>query len=114
MIDLASCRYPEAPMPNIEVGKKTDYTFYISGGKAPFKWSVISGQLPDGILLKDGKLTGTASTAGLYPVTIQFESGGKTASQKFNLVVRGANLAPEAKKILANVRETNVSVRDAM
>lgn len=111
---VAPMEFPGAPMPNIEVGKNTDYTFYISGGKAPFKWSVVSGQLPDGITLADGKLTGTATTAGIYPVKVQFESEGKTASQTFNLVVRGANLATNAKKILANVRETDVAVRDAL
>jgi hypothetical protein len=111
---VAPMEFPGAPMPNIEVGKNTDYTFYISGGKAPFKWSVASGQLPDGITLKDGKLTGVAKTSGIYPVTVQFESQGKAASQKFNLVVRGENLATDTKKILASVRKTNVEVRDAM
>jgi hypothetical protein len=111
---VAPMEFPGAPMPYIEVGKETNYTFYISGGKPPFKWSVISGQLPEGISLTDGKLTGTTSTAGIYPVTVQFESEGKTASQKFNLVVRGENLATDAKNILASVRETNVAVRDAM
>jgi hypothetical protein len=111
---VAPMEFPGAPMPNIEVGKETDYTFYVCGGKPPFKWSVVSGQLPDGIALKDGKLTGTATTSGIYPVTVQFESEGKTASQKFKLVVRGENLAKDAKNILASVRKTNVEVRDAM
>jgi ADP-ribosylglycohydrolase len=111
---FAPMEFPGSPGPNIEVGKNTDYTFYISGGKPPFKWSVESGKLPDGITLQDGKLVGTATTAGIYPVTVQFESEGKKASQQFNLVVRGTNMATNANKILANVRETNVAVRDAM
>jgi hypothetical protein len=111
---VAPMEFPGAPMPNIIVGEQTDYTFYVSGGKPPFKWSVVSGTLPEGISLGDGQMVGKATTSGIYPVTVQFESEGKTASQKFNLVVRGANLAKNANKILANVRETNVAVRDAM
>jgi hypothetical protein len=111
---IAPMEFPGAPMPHIEVSKNTDYRFYVTGGKPPFRWSIVAGQLPDGITLIDGKLTGTATKEGVYPIEVQFESAGKTASQTFLLVVRGANLAPDAKKILANVRKTNTEVRDAM
>ena len=111
---VAPMEFPGAPMPNIEVGKNTDYRFYVSGGKPPFKWSVKSGQLPEGITLSDGKLIGTATKEGIYPVKVQFESEGKTASQEFTLIVRGTNLTSDVKKILANVRETDIAVRDSM
>jgi hypothetical protein len=111
---VAPMEFPGAPVPYIEIGKNVDYIFYVSGGKPPFKWSVVSGQLPYGITLIDGKLTGIATKVGIYPVTVQFESEGNAVTQKFNLVVRGTNMATEAKKILASVRETNIAVRDAM
>ena len=111
---VAPMEFPGAPLPDIEVGKMTDYSFYISGGKAPFKWSLKSGQLPEGISLENGKLIGTATKGGIYPVEVQFESEGKTASNTFNLIVRAPNLAATAKKILSNVQETDTTVRDAM
>ena len=53
-----------------------------TGGRAPYKWSVSSGALPDGLTLGgDGKVSGTPTTGGTFSFTIQVnDSGDSTAS----------------------------------
>jgi hypothetical protein len=111
---VAPLEFPGAPMPYIEVGQQTNYTFYVSGGNPPFKWSIQSGQLPEGLTLSDGKLSGITTKEGIYPVEVKIESGDHAASQSYQLVVRGKNLAMDADKIIANVMTTDTTVRDAM
>jgi len=111
---VAPLELPTAPMPIIEVGKKVEYNFSVSGGKPAIKWSVLKGQFPAGIRFKDGKMTGAARKPGLYRVQLQIQQGDKKSSRNFKLVVRGKNLAPAAAKILASVKHTNTKTRDAM
>jgi hypothetical protein len=111
---IAPLEFPDAPMPYLEVGERVDYDFYVSGGNPPFIWTVKSGNFPEGLTLSDGKLSGTATKTGIYPVEIQIEQGDKNISKKFTLVVRDVNFAPIAKKIIANIKETDTNVRDEM
>lgn len=106
--------FPGAPMPNIEVGKEIEYDFYVSGGKPPYKWRVLSGSFPEGMQFQDGRLSGTATSEGVYLVELQVKQGRNKISREFKLVVRGKNLAPTAGKILSNVRRTDTKKRDAM
>ncbi|MFN2128196.1 MAG: putative Ig domain-containing protein, partial [Anaerolineales bacterium] len=101
-------------LPYIEAGKDLNYKFYVSGGNPPFVWSIKSGTLPDGLNLSAGKLTGTPTKPGIYPVEIQIGQGEKKSIQKINLIVRDVNIAPEAKTIIANVMHTDTTVRDEM
>jgi len=110
----APLEFPNAPMPIIEVGKKVEYDFFVSGGSAPYKWQVISSEFPKGLTFADGHVSGTATSPGVYPVTLAVTHGQKKLSQDFKLVVRGKNLAHEAIKILANVKNTDTKKRDAM
>ncbi|HET6255312.1 MAG TPA: MBG domain-containing protein [Puia sp.] len=51
-------------------------TITVTGGKAPYKFSISSGKLPPGITLSsDGVISGTPSVAGTYSFTI--EADGK-------------------------------------
>ena len=111
---IAPLEFPYAPMPVIEVGRKVEYDFFVSGGRAPYKWQVISGEFPKGLTFADGHVSGTATSPGVYPVTLAVTQGQKKVSRDFKLVVRGKNLAPTATKILANVKNTDTKTRDAM
>lgn len=55
-----------------------------SGGSAT--WSVVSGSLPAGVRLReDGSFSGTPTTAGSYPLTIEATSGGASARKDFSI-----------------------------
>jgi len=111
---IAPLEFPGAPMPVIEIGKKIEYAFFVSGGSPPFKWSILKGQFPEGIQFKNGKMTGTAARAGIYQVELEVRQGSKKNSRLFKLVVRGKNLASAATKVLANVKNTDTKIRNAM
>src|SRR5689334_25366900 len=61
------------------VGQAFAQNFFLSGGAAPYTWSVTSGQLPPGLALKtfsdprdaDNELAGTPATAGTYTFTMR-------------------------------------------
>jgi len=110
----APLEFPSGPMPVIEIGKEVNYSFLVSGGTPPYKWSVLEGQFPDGLQFNNGNITGTATTPGVYPVALQIEQVGNKIQNLFTLVVRDKNLALEASEILANVKTTNIKVRDTM
>jgi large repetitive protein len=68
----------------------------VSGGSIPYTWSVVSGQLPPGlILLSDitlsqtgDDLTGTPRTTGTFTFTMQVTDGaGNKASKQFSLTI---------------------------
>lgn len=111
---VAPLEFPGAPMPYMEVGKEMEYPFYISGGKPPYQWRVVSGSLPDGIRLHNGVLSGTPTTPGVYLIVLEVSQGGAKIQREFMLVVRDRNLAPVADRILTNVPVPDVERRDAM
>jgi large repetitive protein len=71
--------------------------FFLSGGAAPYTWSVASGSLPPGLALtspyassgdNDSQLSGTPTTAGTYPFTMRVSDyDGQQATQQFSLTV---------------------------
>ena len=82
----------------------------VFGGKAPYRWDLESGALPEGLRLVDGKLSGVATSAGVYPVRLRLtDQTGKSLSRSVKLVVRGKNLAPAATNLLASLDKTNTS-----
>jgi hypothetical protein len=111
---LAALEFPGPPIPYLEVGKEVDYVFHVSGGKPPYRWSVISGEIPDGIRLHNGRLTGTPVRAGIYPIVLEIRQGEEEVRRGFQLVVRGQNLAPGASRVIASLPETSAEKRDAM
>jgi large repetitive protein len=79
-------------LPPAVVGVAYSQTLTASGGAIPLNWTVASGSLPNGISLSaTGTISGTPSTAGGFPFTVQVKDAkGATAMQPFSLTVAAA------------------------
>lgn len=112
---VAPLEFPAGPPPYIEVGKQVEYGFPVFGAKPPFRWSVRSGELPKRLRFDAGKISGVASSPGVFPITLRVAANeDQVITQRVKLVVRGPNLAPSADKVLGNVRKTDTAWRDEM
>ena len=80
------------------VGQAFAINFFLSGGAAPYTWSLISGHLPPGLGLQtfastprdaNNELAGTPTTAGNYTWTMRVtDFYGHTATQQFSLTIQ--------------------------
>ncbi len=72
---------------NGKVGQPFEHEIAVSGGVAPYSFTVLSA-LPDGLVLKDGKIEGTPTAEGTLPVIIQvIDNEGTIGSGLFNLTI---------------------------
>src|SRR6516165_2288622 len=78
------------------VGQTFSAYFFVSGGAAPFSWSVASGKLPPGLALQtfsdpraaNHELAGTPTTAGTYTFTMRLtDYQGDQATQQFTATI---------------------------
>ncbi len=112
---VAPLELPSGPGPYIEVGQAVEHQLPAFGGKAPFRWTLRAGDLPEGLRIADGKISGEASSAGVFPIALQLSASDRQEiSKSMKLVVRGPNLAPSAEGVLGSVRHTDAARRDAM
>jgi large repetitive protein len=79
------------------VGQPYAQNFFLSGGAAPYTWSVAAGQLPPGLALQtsfdprdaNNQLTGTPTTPGTFTFTMQLtDFYGHQATQQFTLQIQ--------------------------
>jgi hypothetical protein len=85
-------------IPDVVAGEVYSFRFLPAFGLAPYTWSIGEGRLPDGLALDaSGRLSGTATAAGRYPVKIAVKDarGGQDAR---NLAV---TVAPDSKPEIA-------------
>ncbi len=92
---------PSQPLPFLEVEQAVAHPLVASGGKGPYQWEILEGNLPPGLSLVNGILSGTPLGTGLFPVKVRVTSGTESAVRDFNLRVLSKNLAPRAAKVLA-------------
>jgi hypothetical protein len=89
--------YDGSTLPPAMVGGAYPFGFFLSGGAAPYTWSVASGSLPPGLALtspyaasgdNNSQLSGTPTTAGTYTFTMKVSDyDGQQATQQFTLTV---------------------------
>ena len=79
-------------VPGTTVGSAYSFTPGAKGGFPPYGWLLESGQLPSGISLSaGGVLSGSATQAGIFPLTLKVTDAGQhRAHQSVNLVVTGS------------------------
>ena len=81
-----------SPLPNGRVGDAyTAVTMTVTGGTAPYAWSVSSGTLPPGLTLSPaGVLSGTPTAAGIYAFNIRVNDAAFASDEDaFQLTVMG-------------------------
>jgi hypothetical protein len=82
-----------SPLPDGTVGVNYNQKFEATGGPHPYRWSVISGELPDGLELieSSGVFHGHPQAAGDYSFRIQVkDKDGNTAFKDFTLKILAA------------------------
>ncbi|NVJ22117.1 putative Ig domain-containing protein [Myxococcus sp. AM011] len=76
-------------LPEADTGEPYSATLSVSGGKAPFSWSVVSGSLPAGLSLSNsGTVSGTtpSSTGSTFTVRAS-DTNGRVADRALSLAV---------------------------
>lgn len=77
-------------LPNAVLGYAYSEDLLVVGGAAPYEYVVISGALPDGLLLglTTGTISGTPTGSGTTTFTVQAtDSNGSATSRAFTLVI---------------------------
>jgi hypothetical protein len=78
------------------VGQAFAQDFFLSGGAAPYTWTLAAGQLPPGLTLQtfagprdaNDELAGTPTTAGTYKFTMRLtDYNGQQATQQFTATI---------------------------
>jgi hypothetical protein len=80
---------PNSPLPNATAGTSYSQTFTVTGGIAPYTWSVPSGTLPSGLALSAaGVLSGTPTQGGRLDFTVRVtDASGSFTTKAFTLTV---------------------------
>ena len=86
-------------LPDAEVGAGYSAVLEVVGdilGNTIYKWSIISGNLPDGLELGEfsGFISGTPAAAGTYDFTVQVDDGLAQAIQTLSITVLPAGEEP--------------------
>jgi Putative Ig domain len=70
------------------VGSSYAANLFADGGVQPYRWAVVAGQLPPGIVLNSNQLSGRPTTAGTFTFTVRVtDNTGAQASREFSITV---------------------------
>jgi putative Ig domain-containing protein/parallel beta helix pectate lyase-like protein len=78
-------------LPSAKRNRSYSQTIQVSGGVAPYLWSIVAGSLPPGLSLNSstGAITGKATTVGLFSFTVRAaDNQGTPASDTQDLAIR--------------------------
>jgi hypothetical protein len=109
----------EEPLPPIEAGVQFYFLLHATGGVAPYVWSVASGELPDGIMLRpEGLLEGRPTKPGTFTLTLKIEDSGHpahTINKEFRVSVSTSLLLQwlDAPKVRDNRIDGSVQVSNS-
>jgi hypothetical protein len=88
-------------LPALLAGRDAEVALACEGGTPPYSWRA-EGELPQGLALVDGRLTGTPAAAGTYELKLRVtEASGQTAVAALPLVVK--SVAPYWLAVLLSV-----------
>jgi len=86
----------DEPLPPFEAGVDFHAILHASGGVPPYVWSLVDGDLPDGINLSpEGLLSGRPTKNGTFTFTLKVEDSGRPShsiTKEFHAVVTAALL----------------------
>jgi hypothetical protein len=84
------------PPPTAMVGSPYSFQFYASDGLAPLLWTASSAPMGGLAVSPDGILSGTPSTAGIFPITLTVKDALNQSSSATPFTVRVALARPAA------------------
>src|SRR5882672_9150478 len=84
------------PPPTATVGSLYSFQFYASDGLAPLVWTPPTAPMGGLAVSLDGILSGTPSTAGIFPITLTVKDALNQSSPATPFTVRVAMARPEA------------------
>lgn len=88
---LSSLTFAQSSLPTGTVGQRYWAILNMTGGAAPYSWTLVKGKLPAGLNLNYGAITGTPISAGRAEVTVMArDSAENTVQKSFSLIVNDA------------------------
>lgn len=71
------------------VGESANFPFDTTGGRSPYSYSLITGNLPYGMSFSGGKVTGTPSAKGIFNATFRVtDANGRSDEVDIGIIVR--------------------------
>jgi Putative Ig domain len=70
------------------VGEPYAATLFADGGVPPYRWSIVAGALPDGLELRDNRISGTPTNPGTFTFTARVtDKAGTSTEQALSITV---------------------------
>jgi uncharacterized protein (TIGR03437 family) len=84
-----------ASLPEARVNSPYSFTLSATGGSPPYRFSLLSGNLPPGLsLLNSGAISGTPSSTGSFLFTVRLQDATTSADIPLAIAVAAARTAP--------------------
>jgi hypothetical protein len=109
VVNPADCPFinllPSPPLPLGTVGIVYDELITATGGDGPYTFSVVTGALPDGLMISsDGLISGTPTNPGTFPFSVTAtDVNGCTGLQAYTIVI--TTVVPDANKPIPTLSE---------